>query len=129
MRDLLTRFDWIDSHRFGGTVSSHAWILVQHADDHPDFQRLALDRMRAHLDDGGVRPRDYAYLWDRVAVNHGQLQRYGTQPADVCNADGTLNFKPMEDPDRVDERRRSVGLGPAREDLARMARERCRMGR
>jgi len=125
LRDLLETWDWIDRHRFGHSVSSHAWILAQHADDHPDFQREVLKRMEPYLEDGGVRPRDYAYLWDRVAVNTGELQRYGTQPMDSCNEDGTLDLKPMEEPGAVDARRATMGLGPASADLEQMARERC----
>ena len=95
LRELLENWDWIDRHRFGASVSSHAWILAQHADDHPDFQRMVLERVEPYLENGGVRPRDYAYLWDRVAVNTGALQRFGTQPMGACNADGTLDLKPM----------------------------------
>lgn len=125
LRDLLETWDWIDRHRFGSSVSSHAWILAQHADDHPDFQSEVLARMEPYLGNGGVRPRDYAYLWDRVAVNTGGLQRYGTQPMNNCNPDGSLDLKPMEDPDAVDARRATMGLGPASVDLDQMARERC----
>ena len=128
MRGLLTEFDWIDSHRFGTRVASRAWILVQHADDHPDFQQLALDRMAAHLATGGVRPSDYAHLWDRVAVNTGKPQRYGTQPTTTCNPDGTLDLRAVEDPAQLDARRRTMGLGPAAAELARKAAERCRRG-
>jgi hypothetical protein len=126
LRELLDRYDWIDRHRFGAGVSSRAWILAQHADDHPDFQRTVLARMEPYLENGGIRPRDYAYLWDRVAVNTGGLQRYGTQPMAQCNPDGTLDLRPMEDPETVDARRAAMNLGPAAVDLAQMARERCR---
>lgn len=126
LRGLLDRYDWIDRHRFGAGVSSRAWILAQHADDHPDFQRTVLERMEPYLENGGIRPRDYAYLWDRVAVNTGGLQRYGTQPMAQCNPDGSLDLRPMEDPEAVDARRAAMNLGPAAADLAQMARERCR---
>ncbi len=129
MRKLLQEFDWIDSHRFGSRVASRAWILVQHADDHPDFQQLALDRMATHLATGGVRPADYAHLWDRVAVNTGKPQRYGTQPTATCNPDGTLDLRAVEDLSELDARRRTMGLGPAAAELARKAAERCRRGR
>jgi hypothetical protein len=126
MRALLREFDWIDNHRFGTRVASRAWILVQHADDHPDFQQLALDRMATHLATGGVRPSDYAHLWDRVAVNTGKPQRYGTQPTTTCNPDGTLDLRAVEDPAQLDARRRTMGLGPAAAELERKAAERCR---
>lgn len=125
MRGLLEDYDWIDAHRFGVRVSSHAWILVQHADDHPGFQAEVLERMEAYLDNGGVRARDYAYLFDRVAVNTGQLQRYGTQPASQCNDDGSLDLQPVEDIETLDERRAAMGLGPYRADLEAMAAGRC----
>jgi hypothetical protein len=129
MRELLREFDWIDRERFGNRVSAHAWLLVQHADDHPDLQKLALERMAAHLDNGGVRARDYAFLWDRVAVNTGRLQRYGTQPGDACTSDGRLELKPVEDPDALDARREAIGLGPAAADLAQMVKQRCGVAR
>jgi len=77
--------------------------------------------MGKYLDNDEVRKADYAYLWDRVAVNHDREQRYGTQPNWDCNEDGTLNFMPMEDPANVDARRSEMGLGPAQEELDRMA--------
>ena len=125
MRALLERFDWIDSHRFGEGIARHAWILVQHADDHPEFQALALERMAAYLDNGGVRARDYAYLFDRVAVNTGQPQRYATQPSTQCNEDGSLDLQPIEDLDGVDARRAEMGLGPYQAELDAMAAQRC----
>ncbi len=125
MGELLEQFDWIDAHRFGGRTASRAWLLVQHADDDPAFQKLALERMTEYLEDGGVQKRDYAYLWDRVAVNTGQLQRYGTQPIDACNPDGTLDLKPVEAPETLDARRAAMGMGPAEIDLAQMTAERC----
>jgi hypothetical protein len=126
MRGLLQRYDWIDSHRFGERVGAHAWILVQHADDHPGFQTEALERMAGYLESGGVRERDYAYLFDRVAVNTGEQQRYGTQPADQCNEDGSLDLKPVEDIDGLDARRATMGLGPYLDELQAMAAQRCR---
>lgn len=125
MRGLLAEHDWIDSVRFGGKTSRQAWLLVQHADHDPAFQREALARMAAHLDTGGVRPRDYAYLHDRVAVNTGQLQRYGTQPAAQCKADSSLDPQPVEDPGTLNERRQAMGLGTVAEQMAQEAAQRC----
>jgi hypothetical protein len=52
---------------------------------------------------------DYAYLVDRVKVNTGQLQVYGTQMR--LNKDSTsFEPKPVIDPDKLNERRKSVDL-------------------
>lgn len=125
MRGVLDQYDWVDRHRFGAKISEHAWLLVQHADDHPDFQKLALERMEPYLDNGGVKPANYAYLWDRVAINTGQLQRYGTQPVWQCKEDGSLDLHPIEDPDEVDKRRATLGMKPMQVELDQMASNFC----
>lgn len=125
LREILSEFDWIDIHRFSRPISEHAWILVQHSDDHLDLQKLALSRMELYLETGGVLKRNYAYLWDRVAVNSAQLQRYGTQPDWASCKDGKLALMAMEDPENVDERRSTMQMGPLQQDLEQMSRQTC----
>jgi hypothetical protein len=125
LRELLSEVEWIDIHRFTRPVSQHAWTLVQHSDDHVDLQRLALSRMEPYLETGGVLKWNYAYLWDRVAVNSAQLQRYGTQPDWASCKDGALALMPMEDHDNVDERRSTMQMGPVQRDLEQMSRQTC----
>lgn len=121
---VLEDYEWIDSGRFGQVYADHAWILVQHADDYPEFQAEVLDRMRPLIESGGVRPKHYAYLYDRVAVNTGRLQLYGTQPIWECK-DGRLELAPLEDPENVDARRSAMGMGSVENALAQMSREVC----
>ncbi len=125
MKGLLSAYDWIDNKRFGSRISAHAWLLVQHADDDPDFQALALGRMEPYLKSGQVKPANYAFLWDRVAVNTGKKQRYGTQPTWECT-DGKLELQPLEDPDNVNKRRAAMNMDTVEEGLENMAREVCR---
>ena len=124
IRQVLETFDWVDIERFGEAASNRAWLLVQHADTDVDFQAEALSRMEAYLETGGVSKSNYAYLWDRVAVNQGRLQRYGTQPVSDC-VDGKLKLKPAEDPDNLDARRQAMGMGPVADHLAQMSATRC----
>ncbi|MGV6802134.1 MAG: DUF6624 domain-containing protein [bacterium] len=121
----LENYDWIDRHRFGGNVSHYAWLIAQHADDYPEFQRAVLTRMEKYLNNGGVQKEDYAYLWDRVAINSGKPQRYGTQPIWECTPDKQLTLQPIEDPDHVNERRKQMGLNTVEEGLAQMAAKTC----
>jgi hypothetical protein len=51
-----------------------------------------------------------------MRVLAGEKQIYGTQP--TRDADGNPILPPLEDPDTVDERRASIGLGPLEEYLA-----------
>ena len=52
-------------------------------------------------------PVQLAYLTDRVRMNEGRPQLYGTQIAGMDAAGGVP--WPVEDPDRRDERRAEVG--------------------
>ncbi|MEO0613756.1 MAG: DUF6624 domain-containing protein [Pseudomonadota bacterium] len=123
---LMDEYDWIDSHRFGGPVSAHAWILIQHADDDPALQAKALARMEPYLKNGGVSGSNYAYLWDRVAVNTGRKQRYGTQPTWEC-VDGKMGLQPMEhDIAAANKLRKALGIKETVEKaLARMEKNVC----
>jgi hypothetical protein len=62
--------------------------------------------------------QNLAYLTDRVRVNTGQRQRYGTQF--WIDDTGVFGPRPMENADRVDEYRIAVGLGPFEEYRQRM---------
>jgi len=122
---VMDSYDWIDRKRFGGVYSDHAWILVQHADTYPEFQAEVLRRMEPYLESGEVKRKNYAYLFDRVAVNTGQLQLYGTQPTWECEDDGTMKLKPLKDPETVNARRAEMGLNSVEAGLAEMTRSVC----
>lgn len=112
MKSLTQRHGWITIDAFGEQAADDAWLLVQHADHDPAFQRDVLARMEPLLDTGAVSRKNYAYLYDRVQINAGALQRYGTQGG--CEG-GAWHPGPLEDPDRVDARRTSVDLPPMAE--------------
>jgi hypothetical protein len=55
-------------------------------------------------------------LEDRIRVFEGSPQRYGTQLD--WNAEGQLSPLPIEEPAKLDERRKSVGIRPLEEEIA-----------
>jgi hypothetical protein len=103
-----------------GQDGSHDfWLLVQHQDRHPAFQDSVLTAMKVQVDNNKAYGSDYAYLTDRVKVNTGQLQVYGTQMH--LNADSTsFEPKPVIDPDKLNERRKSMGLSTIEEYIESM---------
>lgn len=109
---IVARFGWPTASKFGRKPSHDAWLLVQHADRDPSFQLRCLKLMEPHLKSGEVGRGDYAYLWDRVAVNQGHKQRYGTQWA-IEN--GRAFMRPCEDPAGLDRRRKRMGMVPIKE--------------
>jgi len=86
-----------------------AWLLVQHADADPEFQAYCLELMKDAYESGEVRGQDLAYLTDRVLVNQGKKQLYGTQF--WTPPGGKIQPRPIEDEAKLDERRSKMGLG------------------
>ncbi len=89
-----------------------AWLIAQHADDYPDFQRQCLRLIEAAVATEEATTRNLAYLTDRVMLKDRGVQRFGTQF--TVGADGPEPL-PLEDPDRVDELRAGAGLEPLEE--------------
>jgi len=113
----LPEAGWFSPKEHGAIVTAMAWVIVQHSPDQ-DLQKEALTRIEPLLALGQFKPSRYAMLYDRVAIAYGRPQRYGTQA--TCKAGEIVQLHPMEDPDRVDDRRKAIGLGPAKEDADAM---------
>ena len=110
LRQILAEHGWPGKSLVGEKGAHDAWLIAQHADHDPAFQRQALELLREAVARGEARPRELAYLTDRVRVNEGRGQVYGTQMRPDEN--GLPVSQPVEDPERVDERRAEVGLEP-----------------
>src|SRR4051794_2862655 len=91
----------------------------------PPLMRCGLSLLGA-LAPGGVDPAQLAMLEDRVRAFEGRPQRYGTQYD--WDETGQLGPLPIEDLERVDELRRSVGLGPLAENTRRIRQQTARSG-
>lgn len=88
---------------------STAFLLVQHADADPEFQKKALALAEPLMKTRGMSRRQYAMLADRVALATGQPQIYGTQ---MELRDGTYVLQPTADLENLDQRRSEMALGP-----------------
>ncbi len=110
LRQILLEHGWPGESLVGRDGVRDAWLLAQHADHDLTTQRWALELVSWAVADGEANARHEAYLIDRVRMNEGREQVYGTQMADV--RDGVGVPWPIEDPDAVDRRRSSVGLEP-----------------
>ncbi|GAB3262102.1 DUF6624 domain-containing protein [Kineosporia babensis] len=104
LRELLQTHGWPSDEQ----AARAAWLIAQHADTQLDVQRLALHLLRQAVAEGAANARDLAFLEDRVAMNEGRYQVYGTQIADVV--DGQPVPWPCTDPTGLDERRAEVGI-------------------
>jgi len=104
----------------GKEGSMDFWLMVQHSDHVPDFQEKVLSQMKAQVDKGNADPANYGLLVDRVNLNTGKPQVYGTQVAyraGICQA----YSRDLADSANVNQRRKSIGLPPLEEYLNQMS--------
>lgn len=109
MKEIIAQIGWPTLSNWGVEAANDARILVQHADHDPDFQRHCLELMKC-LPPEEVQIHNFVYLADRVCINEGRPQLYGTQVR--LNADGRYEAYNLDDPELVKERREMVGLEP-----------------
>jgi hypothetical protein len=91
----------------GGDGLSAFWLLIQHADRDVLLQETILKTIeRANF---GIPLDEIALLTDRVRVNQGHPQVYGTQFQQIGD-----EFVPLaiEDPENLSARRETMGLMP-----------------
>jgi uncharacterized protein DUF6624 len=107
LKRVVRKYGWPGKSLVGKDGAFAAWLLVQHADLDPGFQRRCLKLMEKAVKAGEASGQDYAYLVDRVRTKDGKPQLYGTQLKFV---DGKYVPLPIEDEANVDKRRAAVGL-------------------
>jgi hypothetical protein len=106
LRTVVRERGWPRRSLVGVDAAEAAFLIVQHAPD-TAFQAEALALLERGVVRGEVAGASLALLADRVAVQRGQPQRYGTQAKLVA---GRVVFEPIADSLNVDVRRRRLGL-------------------
>jgi hypothetical protein len=109
MKQIVAKHGWPGESSVGAMGCQAAWLLIQHADHDPEFQKHCLGLLERAVEANEAPASCLAYLTDRIRVGEGQKQLFGTQ------LHGSLNPLPIEDEAQVDERRAKVGLPPLSE--------------
>jgi len=108
LKRILPKDGWFLRSKVGVDASKAAFLIAQHAVNDPELMRDVLRRIEPLVAAGEVDVQDFARMHDRIALQFDRKpQRYGTQVS--CQA-GRWQPETIEDPDRVDERRKAVGL-------------------
>jgi hypothetical protein len=98
-------YGWPKISLFGDQTANDFWLLVQHQS--PALQEQMLGAMKIEVDLAEASKRNYAFLFDRVQVNQGKAQHWGTQSK--CE-NGLPVLYPLEDSTHVEDWRKEVGL-------------------
>ena len=105
---IIKQYGYPGFRQVGEQSAHNFWLLVQHADAHPVFQRRVLQLMKPEVRRKNASAKNYAYLTDRIAENAGQPQEYGTQVKYLGL--GRAVPRSLRDPQNVNERRAAIGM-------------------
>ncbi|MEU7885795.1 DUF6624 domain-containing protein [Microbispora bryophytorum] len=119
LRSVVVIRGWPLSSQVGEDGALAAWLLAQHADASPEIQCEFHRALSGAVARNEAKPAHLAYLEDRVRVNSGRPQLYGTQ---FFNEGSGLRPHPIEDADQLDDRRAAVGLESFEQYEAQMRR-------
>ena len=124
LKAMIPRSGWFTRKVYGRKAALAAWLVAEHAPDDPALIRLTLARLKPSAASGGFEGREYAIMYDRVAVmlDH-RPQRYGTQ---VTCQGGAWRAVDVEDAARLDQRRRAAGFAETEAEYLKGFSDPCR---
>lgn len=112
LKQIIAGQGWPTISLVGKAAAGGAWLLAQHADLDVVFQKrvLALMKKAAKRNEADADRKHIAYLIDRIRVNTGRPQVYGTQ---FFSKDRKVwKPRPIEKPEHLDARRAEMGMQP-----------------
>jgi hypothetical protein len=115
--EIIAQHGWPDEKLVGADGAEAAWLILQHDIGNPKLQRSTLMLLQDAAARGLIPARHAAMLTDRIRVLEGRPQVYGMQFD--WDENNEMSPCPIENPDEVDELRKSVGLMPLAEDTRR----------
>lgn len=108
LKKMLPKTGWFRKSAIGDKAEAAAFLVVQHAVNDPDLMHATLPKIEAMVKIGEADGSNYALMYDRIALEFDHKpQRYGSQ---VGCVEGRWVPADLEDPDRLDDRRRALGL-------------------
>ena len=118
LEKIFDEFGYPGYDLVGKEGSNNFWLMIQHSDKDIDFQSRVLEKLKVEVDNKNADGSNYGLLTDRVKINKGEKQIYGTQV--TYTIDGQAYPKPLLDSVNVNKKRAEVGLEPIEEYLNMM---------
>lgn len=124
LKSFVRKNGWPTISKVGKEAEHTAWLIIQHADNDVVYQRRCLKKMKRFIQKKEVDLKHLAYLIDRVQINSGKKQVYGTQFRKIKDGDSyVLKPRPIKDIHCVNYLRHYMGL-PSLESYLKQAEKR-----
>lgn len=124
VKTIYEKYGFPGIDKVGEKGSNNFWLMVQHFDFDVEFQEEVLKKMKKEVQRKNTNPANYAYLRDRVNINKGLKQEFGTQ-VDYSFENQRVKAFPKNgliDSTNVDVNRKQYNLEPLKDYLNSMMR-------
>ncbi len=101
-QNIVDSYGWLGKSQIGKLANQTLFLLIQHSSKNTIEKYFPLLEKSAQLHESSLA--DMATMKDRICVLNGQKQIYGTQST------AENKYYPIDNPNQVNKRRRSVGL-------------------
>ena len=118
--NLATVSQILDTYGWPSGLSDAANKAIFLVIDHSDLKTMNkyIGLFRDAVEKGYIQMNDLVTMEDRMLMNSGKPQKYGTQAYSLVEDGKTVIYIwPVEDPDKLDALRKSVGLMPIEDYL------------
>lgn len=115
IQQIIDEFGWLGESRIGSEANQTLFLTIQHVDN-LIVQEKYLPILEQAVKDGDAEAWHFAFLTDRILMNQGKHQIYGTQIVTRGNPEDSY-IVPLQNPEKVDELRQAVGLEPLNDYL------------
>ncbi len=109
MEEILSEFGWPTYSEVGELAADAALLVINHHEDDA-IRKKYLSQIKSVCEAGEGSCMEYAKIHDRILVNENKEQLYGMQFR--YNSANQLEPFPIQNPEKVDERRKAIGLEP-----------------
>ncbi len=111
LKSIIKKHGWPTLQMVGMRGARSAWLIVQHSDRDVAFQKKVLGLIEKLYKENpkAVVPSNLAYLRDRVSVNTGKKQIYGTQFMQNKKTE-KWEPKPIKDRKKVNKLRKEMDI-------------------
>jgi hypothetical protein len=115
LSEIIDSIGYPTIDKVGKEANEATWLIIQHSIGQPEFMRTCAELLETAVRENKADLKSLAYLTDRIAVFEEKLQLYGTQFD--WDENGNLSPNPFDDLNKVNERRKSIGLNSMEEQI------------
>lgn len=112
LKEIIHQFGFPTKQLVGKDAMQGIFLMIQHSDNDREWQKGQLVNIERGVKQGDMDGQSYAYLYDRIKINGGEKQLYGTQFKNVDQINKTVELAETEDIENLDMRRMEVGMMP-----------------